>query len=63
MRAACNPRGLLAIAPEGQHSGRRASKGLEDGDDDLQPILDGVGDGRYEGRALLAEFEFKPLEL
>ena len=40
-----------------------APGGLGAGDDDLQPILDGVGDGRYEGRALLAEFEFKPLEL
>ena len=63
LRAACNPRGLLAIAQDGQHGFRETAKGAQDGDDDLQPILAGVLSGRCEGRGLLAEFESKLLEL
>ena len=63
LRAACNPRGLLAIAQDGQHGFRGTAEGAQDGDNDLQPILAGVLSGRCEGRGLLAEFESKLLEL
>lgn len=57
MRAACKPRGLLAAAWDGQRQSMHAQNSRGSEDNDLQPILDGVGGGGDEGRGLDAEFE------